>query len=399
MALDAMIFDVDGTLIDTNAHHVEAWRQAFEEHGFAIASDRLAPEIGKGGDMLVPDVLGASAEEEHGEALRESYGKAFLKIAESEHLSVFPDVRELLTTLRERGLKVAIATSAKQEYLDALQKSAGIDLESLVDLVVTADDAKNSKPAPDLVIAAVTKLGLSPAQCAMVGDTPHDAQACKGAGIVCLGVMCGGHSSSALVGAGAREVWRDPADLLKNLDQALETASPGESHITTEVLESLMRAALETAREGMNSGEASIGAVLARSDGTIIARGFNEMNASQNKTAHAEIVTFARAAGHVPLDARDLLLVSTLEPCVMCTGAAMEAAVDTIVYALEAPADNGSTRVRPPQSPETQMPRIIGGVLRDQSRALFQEWLDRNGESEQAAFVQQLMKVTEEKAK
>jgi len=385
-------------LIDTNAHHVEAWRQAFEEHGFTIASDRLAPEIGKGGDMLVPDVLGARAEEEHGEALRKSYGKAFLKIAASEHLSVFPDVRELLATLRERGLKVAIATSAKKEYLDALQKSAGIDLESLVDLIVTADDAKNSKPAPDLVIAAVTKLGMSPAQCAMVGDTPHDAQACKGAGVACLGVMCGGHSSAALAGAGAREVWRDPADLLKNLDQALETASPGTARITRELMENLMRAALETAREGMNNGEASIGAVLARGDGTIIARGYNEMNASQNKTAHAEIVTFARAAGRVPLDARDLLLVSTLEPCVMCTGAAMEAAVDTIVYALEAPADNGSTRVRPPQSPETQMPRIIGGVLRDQSRALFQEWLDQNGETEQAAFVEQLMEKTQEKS-
>lgn len=399
MALDAVIFDVDGTLIDTNAHHVEAWRQAMEERGFTIASDRLAPEIGKGGDMLVPDVLGQSAEAEHGEALRESYGKFFLKIAEREHFTVFPGVRELLTTLRERGLKVAIATSANKKYFDALQKSAGLDLESLVDLIVTADDAKNSKPAPDIVLAACKKLDLSPAQCAMVGDTPHDAEACKRAGVVCLGVMCGGHPSEKLIGAGAREAWQDAANLLEHLDEALETASPGQARITRELQETLMRAALETARDGMKNGEVSIGAVLARGDGTIIARGFNEMNKSQNKTAHAEIVTFARAAGHVPLDARDLLLVSTLEPCVMCTGAAMEAAVDTIIYALEAPADSGSGRVRPPQSPESQMSRIVGGVLREESRALFQEWLKQNGDTEQAAFVEQLMRVTEETAK
>jgi tRNA(adenine34) deaminase len=94
----------------------------------------------------------------------------------------------------------------------------------------------------------------------------------------------------------------------------------------------------------------------------VVARGFNEMNRTQNKTAHAEIVTFAKAAGKLPLDARDFVLASTLEPCVMCTGAAMAAAVDTIVYGLQAPADSGTGRVRPPASPESQMPRIVGDV-------------------------------------
>jgi tRNA(adenine34) deaminase len=118
------------------------------------------------------------------------------------------------------------------------------------------------------------------------------------------------------------------------------------------------------------------------------------MNASQNKTAHAEIVAFQNAAGKVPLDARDLILVSTLEPCVMCTGAAMEAAVDTIVFALRAPADNGSTRVNPPQSPESQMPRIVGRVLESEARALFEEWLQHDLPEAQRKFGEQLLALT-----
>jgi tRNA(Arg) A34 adenosine deaminase TadA len=95
----------------------------------------------------------------------------------------------------------------------------------------------------------------------------------------------------------------------------------------------------------------------------------------------------------VPEDAKDLILVSTLEPCVMCTGAAMEAAVDTIVYALRAPADNGSVRVRPPQSPESQMPRIVGEILAGESRELFEQFLKVAKNPKQRAFVEQLLKL------
>jgi len=103
-----------------------------------------------------------------------------------------------------------------------------------------------------------------------------------------------------------------------------------------------MRHALGVAREGMAVGEAPIGCVIARGDGSIVARAFNEMNGRQCKIAHAEIVAFQRMAGKVPLEADDLIHVSTLEPCVMCTGAAMEAAVETIVFGLRAPPDNGT---------------------------------------------------------
>jgi HAD superfamily hydrolase (TIGR01509 family) len=393
MALDAVIFDVDGTLVDTNRFHVEAWRRAFEQGGFNIPADRIAPEVGKGGDNLVPSILGNKAEQEHGEALRKICKQEFLKIAETEHFEIFPHVRELLQTLRERGIATAIATSANLENFEAIQKNAGIDFSQEVDCIITAADVEKSKPNPDLVIAAVQKLGLSPAQCVMIGDTPHDAEACRYAGVVCFGVLTSGMNTTneELREAGARHVYRDMTDILEHLDEALQIASPGSAHLDSETLQQLMREALQVARDGMQNGEVPIGSVLADGSGKIIARGYNSMNHSQNKVAHAEIVTFQNAAGKVPLDARDLILVSTLEPCVMCTGAAMEAAVDTIIYALRAPHDSGTRRVRAPQSPESQMPRIVPDVLADKSHALLEEWLSQNADTDQAAFVKQLL--------
>lgn len=163
------------------------------------------------------------------------------------------------------------------------------------------------------------------------------------------------------------------------------------------MIESLMRDALDVAREGLAAGEAPIGCVLARGDGSVVTRAFNEMNRTQCKIAHAEIVAFNRAAGRVPMDARDLILVSTLEPCVMCTGAAMEAAVDTIVFGLRAPADSGTGRVAPPQSPESTMPKIVGDVLAAESRRLFEQWLEQNGDTPQAAYVKQLLTLNGER--
>jgi tRNA(Arg) A34 adenosine deaminase TadA len=280
------------------------------------------------------------------------------------------------------------------QTFEATVRSAGVDFRQSIPDMVTGDDADATKPAPDLVIAAVRKLGVSPAQCAMIGDTPYDAEACRHAGVVCIGLTTGRFDARTLVSAGARMTYRDPADLITHLDEALHRASPGPIRLTRDALDHLMREALAVAEEGLLAGEAPIGCVVCRGDGTVVARAFNEMNRTQNKTAHAEVVAFARAAGKVPLDAQDLILVSTLEPCVMCTGAAMEAAVDTIVYALRAPADSGTGRVEPPRSPESQMPRIVGGVLPDESRALFQRWLAKNADSPQAAYVKQLLATT-----
>ena len=398
MALDGIVFDLDGTLVDTNAVHVEAWRRVFEGHGYRVGPDRIFREVGKGGDKLVPDLLGREADRELGQSMREAHPKAFGEIARVKGLKVFAEARELVEELRRRGMKLVLATSSGREHLETIAGASGVDFAKLVGEVVTADDAGQSKPAPDLVVAGVEKLGLSAAQCAMVGDTPFDAAAAKGAGVACVGLTCGGYpdAEAALRTAGARLVYRDPAHVLGDLGAALDRLSPGPAHLTQEILEVLMRQALDAAREGMASGEVPIGCVLARGDGTVIARGHNELNRTQDKTAHAEIVTFRHSAGKVPTDARDLVLVSTLEQCVMCLGAAMEAAVDAVVYGLAAPADSGTGRVQPPQSPESQMPRIVGRILARESRGLFQEWLKKPGNSpQQVAFVRQLLALTE----
>ena len=396
MALNAIIFDLDGTLIDSNASHIEAWLKALATHRYHVSPDRIAVEIGKGGDHLVPSVLGEAIEKTHGESLREAHSTEFARIANSTSLKVFPGVKELLAELRRRGFKTALATSSDRHHLELTQKSANVDLTQWFDEIITAEDVSKSKPSPDVLTVAVSKLKIFPAQAIMIGDTPHDIVASRDAGLVCLGLLCGDlNDCEKLRSSGARAVYRDAADLLAHLDEALKTASPGSAHLDQPLIESLMRVALVVALDGMEHGEAPIGAVLANGDGTIIARGYNELNESKNKTAHAEIVAFARAAGRSSPEARDLILVSTLEPCVMCLGAAMEAAIDTVLYALAAPADGGTSRVSPPVSPESQMPRVIGGVLADESRQLFKEFLRRRPDSPaQVAFAKQLLEST-----
>jgi phosphoglycolate phosphatase-like HAD superfamily hydrolase/tRNA(Arg) A34 adenosine deaminase TadA len=393
MALDGVLFDLDGTLVDTNEMHVRAWQRALESRGYKIAADRIWLEVGKGGDKLVPDLLGREADERDGDALREAQPREFEKLAKAERIRPFPRAADLLKEFRRRGLQLALATSSGEGHLKTIETCSGVPWRTLVDATVTADDAANSKPSPDPLAAGLKKLRLSPAQCAMVGDTQYDATASRNAGLVCLGLLCGRNSEQVMRSAGARGIYRDVADLLDHLDDALTLASPGSAHLTQAAMEGLMRQAIEVAAAAIKAGEAPIACLLARGDLTVVATGHNEMNRTQNKAAHAEIVTFARAAGKVPLDARDLILVSTLEPCVMCTGAAMEAAVDTIIYALPAPADSGTQRVACPTSPESQMPRIVGRILKEESQKLFEQFLKQNIRADQRQYVEQLLRA------
>jgi phosphoglycolate phosphatase-like HAD superfamily hydrolase len=225
MAVRGFIFDIDGTLVDTNPAHVEAWRRAFQRFGFDVAVERIVPEIGKGGDKLVPSVLGQEIEDRHGEALRRVQKEEFLKIAERVRFRVFPCVPEIFRALGERKIRTALATSSNKKHLDSTMKSAGIDLPSLADVLVTKDDTDASKPDPDLVIVAGEKLAVAPTECAMVGDTVYDGQASQAAGVVFLAVLSGCNSESELLEAGACGVWRDTGHLYADLDRALEIAS------------------------------------------------------------------------------------------------------------------------------------------------------------------------------
>lgn len=394
MTIEVLIFDVEGTLFDTRAAHVEAWEQALAASGFLIPPDRLESEIDKGGEQLVSAVLGQHAESHSGESLRRTESALFARIVKERGLRLFPAARELLAAVHERRILVVLATSDTQEQLQILQTAAGVDLQKTADLIVTREDTAGVHPAPDAVTAALRKLDRSPALCALVGDKIADMKAGTRAGVICLGVLTGHESAEQLLRSGARAVYADTAELLARLDEMLQLASPCAIRLGTEVLEGLMREALAEASRGLENGQAPIGCILASGSGEVLSRGYNQMMSSGDLSAHAEIVAIRNAAGKLLPGQRDYILVSTLEPCVMCTGAAMELGVDTILYGLPAPADGGTERVSPPRLPYTQMPRIIGGILSAQSRHLFERFAGMTSNPVAQAFTKQLLAGT-----
>jgi membrane protein len=227
MNLDALLFDIDGTLVDSNPAHVEAWTIAFARRGHRIEPDRIWPEIGKGGDHLVPDILGERVDARDGDSLRSAESEEFQRIARERGLRPFRGARELLVEARRRGLRVALATSSGPDQLDALFAAVGEDFRDLADVTTTKEDVAESKPSGDVVAAAVRRLGVPADRCAMIGDTPYDAIAAGRAGVVTLAVRTGGFPDEALVDAGALGVWDDVAALLADLDAALRLAAAG----------------------------------------------------------------------------------------------------------------------------------------------------------------------------
>ncbi len=213
---DAVIFDVDGTLIDSVDLHAHAWQDAFREFGHEIAFDKLRGQIGKGGDQLLPVFLSKEEVDATGKALNERRSEIF-KERYLPQIKPFPMVRELLEHIRADGKQIALASSAKEDELEAYKKAAHI--EDLLQAQTSTDDAEKSKPNPDIFQAAMQRLGdADPAQVVVVGDTPYDAEAAGKAGLRTIGVLCGGWPADALKRAGCIATYRDPADLLAQYD-------------------------------------------------------------------------------------------------------------------------------------------------------------------------------------
>ena len=379
MPLSALLFDLDGTLLDTNDQHARAWQRALDHLGYRVPAGRILLEIGKGSDRVVPMLVGEQAEERHGPELRDAHSEAYRKIVEEEEeVRVFPQAEALIETARERGLETALVTASNADDLERVLDRAGADVTDLVDAVVTGDDAEKSKPAPDSVQAAVDKLNAAPGQCAMVGDTPYDALAARRAGVVGLGVRTGAHPPEALHRAGMRATYEDPVALRSAFDDAAHRAAPGQKPLTEAHLKDLMQEALDEAWAGLSESELPIGSVVTGGAGRIAGRGHNRARATGSRVSHAEMMALADAASSngAPLDEEGAVLVSTVEPCTMCLGAAMEAGVDTVVYALRAEPNGGAERVTPPE--HGVFPRVIGGVRAGGSRMLLRRWADRH---------------------
>ena len=207
----AIIFDIDGTLIDSVDGHAAAWVDTFRHLGMEVAFDAVRAQIGKGGDLLMPVFLEPDRIEREGREIERFRGDLF-KRSYLPQVRAFPAVRALFERIRGDGKLIVLASSAKADELERYAGIAGI--ADLVDASTSSSDAAHSKPYPDIVQAAVEKAGVAPSEAIMVGDTPYDAEAAWGAGVQTVGVLCGGFPEASLKGAGCVAIYRDPADLL-----------------------------------------------------------------------------------------------------------------------------------------------------------------------------------------
>jgi HAD superfamily hydrolase (TIGR01549 family) len=216
--IEAVIFDIDGTLLDSVDLHAKAWQEALQHFEQDFSYEQVRHEIGKGADQLLPDLLPPKIVDALGEQIKEYRGELFKRKYLSE-VRAFPKVRELFERIRADGKKIALASSAKTDEIVLYKKLANI--EDLVDVEASADDAEKSKPHPDIFDATLERLGnIDPARVMVVGDTPHDAKAASKARLLTVGVLCGGFPEAELRAAGCIAIYRDPADLLANYDES-----------------------------------------------------------------------------------------------------------------------------------------------------------------------------------
>jgi HAD superfamily hydrolase (TIGR01509 family) len=214
-----VLLDLDGTLVQSNDAHARAWRTALAEHGFAVTFDDIRPLIGMGGDKLLPRVAGVEAESAVGKRINARRSEVFL----TEHLPTLRPCRgaeALLMKLTDRGFRLAVASSSKEEELTPLLKVCGAD--RIVDTATSSDDAERSKPDPDILHAALGRIGLPAKEVVLVGDTPYDIEAARKAGMRVVALRCGGWWADADLGA-ADAVYDDPLALAEQLEESVIT--------------------------------------------------------------------------------------------------------------------------------------------------------------------------------
>lgn len=209
-----VLLDIDGTLVDSNDAHADAWVRALREHGYDVPFETIRPLIGMGGDNLLPTAVGLDKESEEGKKISERRGEIFKELLPS--IAAFPGTRELVSLLQNHGFKMAIATSAPDAEVDPLLEIA--EVRDLVKTQTSADDAENSKPDSDIIRAALKKIGLPAKETVLLGDTRYDIEAAAKAGVKVIALRCGGAPSEDL--AGALAVYEDPEDLIERFESS-----------------------------------------------------------------------------------------------------------------------------------------------------------------------------------
>ena len=214
--IQGVMFDVDGTLVDSVDLHARAWKDAFQRFGRDVPFEEVRRQIGKGADQLLPVFFSNEELSEFGVQLEE-YRAELFKQAYLPRVTAFPKVRELFRKLVGDGNRIVLASSGSKEEIAHYKKLARI--EDLVAAETSADDVERSKPYPDIFAVALSRLGINNDEALVVGDTPYDAEAASKLGLETIGLLCGGFSKGDLLQAGCFAIYRDPEELLGEYPQ------------------------------------------------------------------------------------------------------------------------------------------------------------------------------------
>jgi HAD superfamily hydrolase (TIGR01509 family) len=222
----AVLFDVDGTLMDTVVLHTVAWWEALRQHGHDVMTARVQRSIGMGSDRLLGALLGEDRDRDADDALSAAHDALYAQYW--SRLTPLPGASDLLRACAGRGWRVVLASSAKGREAEVMLRA--LDADDAIHAVATSDEVPSSKPAPDLVQQALAKAGVPAGRAVFVGDAVWDAEAAKNAGVPSVGLLTGGGFSRAeLLDAGATAVWATPAELLDHLDDSPLAAPPAPS--------------------------------------------------------------------------------------------------------------------------------------------------------------------------
>ena len=211
----AVIFDVDGTLVDSNDQHARAWVEALAEYGYKVTFGQVRPLIGMGGDKVLPILTGLSADEPKSKKIAERRDAIFAD-KYLPQVRALPGARDLLLRLKGEGLKLAVASSSAKDLLKRLLNIVGAP--DVFEKTASGDDAEDSKPDPDIVHAALKSLAAAPDTVAMIGDTPYDVEAARRAKVQPIAFRSGGWKDEDL--KDAIEIHDGPQDLLQGLDDS-----------------------------------------------------------------------------------------------------------------------------------------------------------------------------------
>jgi HAD superfamily hydrolase (TIGR01509 family) len=209
------VLDIDGTLVDTNYQHALAWYRAFRHHGIVLPVWRIHRHIGMGGDQLVAALTDERTEEELGDEIRATEKERYFELI--DEVEPMRESRELIAELGQRGHIVVLASSAKQDEVDHYLEL--LDARELADAWTTSAEVEATKPEPDLITSALERVGGSAQDAVMVGDTPWDVHAARGAGVETIAVLSGGFAIEELRDSGAVAVFESVAELRASLDQ------------------------------------------------------------------------------------------------------------------------------------------------------------------------------------